>query len=183
MQQQLTSSLALEVAYVGNVGRHLFEAHQPQPGGSRSGRFQSSASVLQLFRARTRSLSVLQLLQFELQLAADQASEAVFARPRFSLDLYLVQGSRLSGTKAGGNTPANTYDRASDYGPASWDREHVVTFTHNLDLPFGRNRRFKLGGNLIADAILGGWRLSGVHTFGSGLPFTPTVSNAPLAQH
>ena len=32
----------------------------------------------------------------------------------------------------------------------------------------------------MADAIAGGWRLSGTHNFGSGLPFTPTVSNAPL---
>ena len=28
--------------------------------------------------------------------------------------------------------------------------------------------------------ILGGWRLSGVHTVASGAPFTPTVSSAPL---
>jgi hypothetical protein len=62
----------------------------------------------------------------------------------------------------------------------SWDRTHTVTLEHNVDLPFGKGRRWNLGNNLIADEILGGWRLSGVHTFSSGLPFTPTVSNAPL---
>ena len=49
-----------------------------------------------------------------------------------------------------------------------------------MHLPFGRDRYWKLGGSKIADAVLGGWRLSGVHSFGSGLPFTPTVANAPL---
>jgi hypothetical protein len=62
----------------------------------------------------------------------------------------------------------------------SWDREHTVTLTHNWDLPVGRNRHWNLGNNMLADAVLGGWRLSGVHSFGSGLPFTPTVANAPL---
>jgi hypothetical protein len=47
-------------------------------------------------------------------------------------------------------------------------------------LPVGRNRRWNLGDNRLADIVLGGWRLSGVHTWASGLPFTPTVANAPL---
>ncbi len=80
----------------------------------------------------------------------------------------------------GGNLPANSYDVNADYGPASFDRTHMLTFEHDWDLPFGVNRHWKLGNNAVADAILGGWRLSGVHTFGSGEPFTPTVANAPL---
>ena len=85
---------------------------------------------------------------------------------------YAAEGS--------GGSPSNIYDGRNDYGPSSWDREHTITFTHDLDIPVGRNRRWKLGDSAIADAVLGGWRLSGVHTFGSGLAFTPTVANAPL---
>ncbi|MBV9612987.1 MAG: hypothetical protein JO091_10970 [Acidobacteriaceae bacterium] len=37
-----------------------------------------------------------------------------------------------------------------------------------------------MGHNAIVDALLGGWRVSGVNEFASGLPFTPRVANAPL---
>jgi hypothetical protein len=80
----------------------------------------------------------------------------------------------------GGGGFANNYNIRGSHGPASWDRANEVTLDHNWDLPFGRDRKWKLGGNAIADAIAGGWRLSGTHNFGSGLPFTPTVGNAPL---
>ncbi len=83
-------------------------------------------------------------------------------------------------SEGSGGSPSNIYNGRLDYGPSTFDREHTITFTHNLDLPFGRNRYFKLGGNKIADLVVGGWRLSGVHTFGTGLAFTPTVANAPL---
>jgi hypothetical protein len=62
----------------------------------------------------------------------------------------------------------------------SWDRTHQVTLEYNWDVPVGRDRYWKLGNSTVADVVLGGWRLSGTNTFGSGLPFTPTVSNAPL---
>ncbi len=80
----------------------------------------------------------------------------------------------------GGGVPSNSYDVRSDYGPASWDRTHTLTLQYDWYLPFGRNQHWKLGGSRVADLIAGGWRLSGVHTFASGEPFTPTVSNAPL---
>ncbi len=83
-------------------------------------------------------------------------------------------------SEGGGGSPSNIYDGRNDYGPASWDREHTVTFTHDWDVPVGRNRHWTLGNNAVADAILGGWRLSGVHTWATGSPFTPTVANAPL---
>jgi hypothetical protein len=80
----------------------------------------------------------------------------------------------------GGSVPANSYDVRADYGPASWDRTQTLTFQHNWNIPVGKNGYWKLNNNRVADTILGGWRLSGVHTVASGLPFTPNVSNAPL---
>jgi hypothetical protein len=88
--------------------------------------------------------------------------------------------SKALGNSEGAGGFSDNYNVRGSYGPLSWDRTHVVTLEHNWDLPFGRNRHWTLGNNLIADTILGGWRLSGIHTFSSGLPFTPLVQNAPL---
>ncbi len=68
---------------------------QPQPGGSRSRRLGSKASLLQPVRFGAGNLSILQLLNVQLQLTSDQVSEAVLERSRLPPDLYLGQGARL----------------------------------------------------------------------------------------
>jgi hypothetical protein len=61
-----------------------------------------------------------------------------------------------------------------DRGPSSFDVRHTVAFSHVLELPFGRGRRW-LRTNALLDAIAGGWNLSGIVSIRSGLPFTPTL--------
>jgi hypothetical protein len=175
VQQRLTSDIALEVAYVGNVGRHLTEeinVNQAVPGPGDYNprrpfaRFGLSQGIIQVCNCDNSSYNGLQTKLTK-----------QFSR---SLDFNLTYTWSKAMTNTEVGNAGNVYDIRADHAPASWDREHVVTLTHNWDLPFGRNRRWNLGNNVVADAILGGWRLSGVHTFESGLPFTPRVSNAPL---
>lgn len=179
VQQQLTPSVALEVAYVGNVGRHLFEAYNRNqavlgPGDVNPRRpFYNAFGLEQgIFQYCNCSNSNYNSLQTKLQKQFSRGVDFLVTYTWAKVLDYQDEGS--------GGGPSDIYNRRNDYGPASWDREHTVTLTHNLDVPVGRNRRWKLGNNAIADAVLGGWRLSGTHTFGSGLPFTPTVANAPL---
>jgi hypothetical protein len=179
VEQQLTPTIALEVAYVGNVGRHLFESLArnqavPGPGDVNPRRpfynlFGLTQYINQYCNCSTSNYNSLQT-RFQKQ----------FSRGLDFLFTYTWSKALDYASEGAGNSPSNSYDGKNDYGPASWDREHTVTFTHNWDIPVGRNRHWKLGNNVIADAVLGDWRLSGVHTFGTGLPFTPTVANAPL---
>jgi outer membrane receptor protein involved in Fe transport len=177
VQQQLARDLALEVAYVGNVGRHLFLALNenqaiPGPGdfGTREPFYLKYGLTQGIYQYCNCDNSNYNSLQMKLQ--------KQFSR---GLDFLLTYtwGKALGNSEGAGGF-ADNYDVRASYGPMSWDREHTVTLTHNWDLPFGRDRRFKLGNNMIADLVLGGWRLSGVHSIGSGLPFTPTVSTATL---
>lgn len=179
VQHQLTSSMALQVAYVGNVGRHLFESLArnqavPGPGDVNPRRpFYNLYGLTQYINQYCNcSTSNYNALQTKFQKQFSHGLDFLFTYTWSKVLNYQSEGS--------GGSPSNSYDGRNDYGPATWDREHTITFTHNWDLPFGRNRYWKLGNNAVADAILGGWRLSGVHTFGTGLPFTPNVANAPL---
>ena len=177
VQQQLANSLALEVAYVGNVGRHLFESLNrneafPGPGDVDPRRpFYNSFGLEQgIYQYCNCANSNYNALQLKLQ---KQLSHG--------LDFLLTYTwSKALDVTEGGSTPSNSYDAAIDYGPASWDREHTFTLQHDFEIPVGHGRHWDLGNNRVADAILGGWRLSGVHTISSGAPFTPTVANAPL---
>lgn len=175
VQHRFTSNLALEAAYVGNVGRHLTEEINenqavPGPGDYDPRRpfykFGLTQGIYQYCNCDNSSYNG---LQAKLQ--------KQFSR---GLDFLVTYTYAKAMTNTEFGNFGNVYDIRADHGPASWDREHTVTIEHNWELPFGRNRYWKLGKNAIADAVLGGWRLSGVHTFQTGLPFTPNVSNAPL---
>lgn len=177
VQHRFTQSLALEVAYVGNVGRHLYEtlnANQAVPGPGnvdpRRPFYQLYGLEQGLYQYCNCDNSSYNGLQTKLQKQFSHGLDFL---------LTYTYSKALTHTE-GGSVPSNSYDVANDYGPASWDRTNVMTLEYNWDIPVGRNRYWKLGNNAIANAILGGWRLSGVNTVASGLPFTPTVSNAPL---
>src|SRR6476646_4914600 len=57
-----------------------------------------------------------------------------------------------------------------------------MILAQNFDIPFGRGRKFGNHTNRLVDALLGGWNISGVTSYYSGIPFNPTLSNktAPI---
>jgi hypothetical protein len=57
-----------------------------------------------------------------------------------------------------------------NYAPAGYDRRHMLTMAWTYDLPFGKGQKFGLTG--IGDAVLGGWKVSGIFSAYSGTPFT-----------
>jgi len=68
------------------------------------------------------------------------------------------------------SAPQSIYNRAADYGPSQLDRRHVLSVNYVYELPFFREQH-----GLVGHA-LGGWQLSGITSFASGTPFTPTTS-------
>lgn len=66
-------------------------------------------------------------------------------------------------------TSYNAYDNAYDRASSDLDRRHVLTMNYIYDLPF-----FKGHPNAFVRQALGGWQLSGITTFQTGLPNTPS---------
>jgi hypothetical protein len=67
--------------------------------------------------------------------------------------------------------PMDSYQIRLDRGRATLDRRHVFTANYIYDLPWF-SKRHDLVGN-----VLGGWELSGIATFQSGLPFSGLGAN------
>ena len=61
-----------------------------------------------------------------------------------------------------------------DYGNVSFDRRNRFLATFLYRLPFGKGKKFMNSANRFADALFGGWEMSGIWTWESG-PFL-TVS-------
>jgi hypothetical protein len=51
------------------------------------------------------------------------------------------------------------------------DRPQVLEISWVYNLPVGRNRRYLSGANHMVDAVIGGWTLSGIHSYQAGTPF------------
>ena len=64
--------------------------------------------------------------------------------------------------------------KPNNYGPNIADRRHVVTGNFVYDLPWMQSQKGVVG------HILGGWELSGVQTFQTGLPITVSETGAGL---
>jgi hypothetical protein len=65
-------------------------------------------------------------------------------------------------------------DPRAGYGPDSFDVKHRFVMTNIWDLPIGRNKAWLGGIGPIADRFVGGWTISAITTWRSGIPFSPT---------
>ncbi len=71
------------------------------------------------------------------------------------------------------------YNRPLGYGNNPNIPHQQWTFIQNFDIPFGRGRKFGANVNRGIDFVLGGWNISGITTFYSGVPFMPTLETYP----
>jgi hypothetical protein len=70
-----------------------------------------------------------------------------------------------------------------DYGNTTGLRRHWFVANYIYQLPFGRGRQWLNHLNGIGDAVLGGWQLSGITTYGSGQPFSVSFSQTGLGKY
>jgi hypothetical protein len=69
------------------------------------------------------------------------------------------------------DAPQNTYNwKEGEYGRATLDRRHILTFNYVYELPFYRSQQGLTG------HVLGGWQISGITQIGSGTPSRPTTT-------
>lgn len=96
----------------------------------------------------------------------------------FGFDLNYTYGHSLdvaSGNETIGMGYAGTFilnplalnvNRAS----SDFDIRHIVNFNYIWELPFGRGKRFLGNTGKVVNGILGGWQLSGIFRYNTGLP-------------
>jgi hypothetical protein len=64
--------------------------------------------------------------------------------------------------------PMDIYNIQNEYGRAQLDRRHITTVNYIYELPWFSDQKGFVG------KALGGWQFSGIVTYQTGLPFTPT---------
>ncbi len=72
--------------------------------------------------------------------------------------------------------------RQSDwYAESDFDIRHIINANAVWELPFGRGRTFFGNINRLADAFLGGWQITGIFRWNSGLPISTPFDDARWA--
>jgi hypothetical protein len=65
----------------------------------------------------------------------------------------------------------NALDPDQNYATSDFDAKHIINANWVAGLPLGRGKKFFGNMNNLADNVFGGWQLSGIFRWNSGLPF------------
>lgn len=181
VQHQLTGSLSLEAAYVGNVGRHAFNGDGPNFDVNAPNFIIDSTTGKPLVnqnlaRPFYQKFGWTQSIDYYCNCATTEYdSLQIRLEKRFSKGYGVIGNYTLGrGIQDSGDSYSFLYNRALERGVNGFDRKHNITVAQNFDVPIGKGRHFGNDWGRGADAVLGGWALNGVTTWMSGLPFWPS---------
>ncbi|HYX26947.1 MAG TPA: TonB-dependent receptor, partial [Pyrinomonadaceae bacterium] len=106
----------------------------------------------------------------------------------FTMDLNYTLSHSLddaSGLQTGGGYGAlfieNPIRQHDWYANSDFDIRHLINANAIWELPFGRGRYFGGSVNRWVDAAIGGWRLTGIFRWNSGLPISTPFDDARWA--
>jgi hypothetical protein len=174
IQRQMTNTVSVEAAYVGNKGTHVFagtggdyDPNQPTLVGfgvlssnQRKPYFQKFGWTQNLRYFASDASNNYEALQMKVE-------------KRFSQGLQLLAHYTWSRNMDFSGT-YYPIDAHYSYGPADNNRAHTVVIASLWEVPFGKGRKYGNSLSKPVDLILGGWQAYGVLTLATGLPFTPS---------
>ncbi len=165
VQRDLAKDFMVELTYVGTRGTHL--SRTVQLNQAREGTVVGGVSA----NAVRPYLGYAGIGYNENSAASRYHALEAHALRRFGGG-FLFEASYTFSKGLGDpeSAPQDTYNKRADFGLLDLDRTHMLALNYVYELPFYR----QAGG--WKGALLGGWQLSGISTFQSGLPFTVTVS-------
>lgn len=168
IQHEIAKNFSLQVAFVGNQARHLYDfynANAPVPGPGLSNDNRPYFPTFGYTQDITAFANDLSSNYNSLQVTADKRLSSWYS--------LTAQYTYAKALNYGDNSREfNPYDLAADYGPAGFDRTHAFSLGHVLQVPFGRGRKYFQNMNRAEDLVLGGWQFTGMTTAYSGRPYT-----------
>jgi hypothetical protein len=169
IQQEVGKNLSVQVAYVGNQARHLYDfydANAPVPGPGLSNSNRPYFATFGYTQDITGFANDLSSNYNSLQLSAEKRLSSWFS--------FTTQYTWSRALNYGDNSREyGPYDLATQYGPAGFDRTHAFSLGHVVELPFGPGRPFLQNTNAAGRLLLSGWQFTGLTTIYSGRPYTP----------
>ena len=172
LEHQIGKSWAMRASYIGNKTDHLpyngVDLNQPLvqiPNAPTQNQrpYQPFSTISSYLSTGYQNFDQLQLgLQKRYSNGLSFQAEYQFTR---SLDNVSTAG--------GWNNPNSA---ALDYGNSTGVRRHWFVANYIYELPFGRGHAFLSNASRLVNALVGGWQVSGIGTYGSGVPLSLAFS-------
>jgi hypothetical protein len=180
IQRQLGRNLVAEAGYLGSYGRNLtlFLLENQIRNPSDYGKGQSARPVpvfgnIWGWGSGGRSRYHAGYVKFEQRFTAGLSLLGSYTLGN-SLDN--APGDFAVGNLGISVAPIDSYNLSREYGPSGFDTRHRVVISHVYELPFGVGRKW-LSTPGAAAWILGGWDLSGITNYTSGIPIDPKMQS------
>jgi hypothetical protein len=187
VQRELTQTMSLEVAYVGNRGGNVFAGDGPAininqasilgfPGVPRNQRrpyfneFGWTQDVDYFCNCATNAYDALQTK------LTKRFSDGYSMQVNYTLQKAEQDSGEYFQTPL--PPAAGLFDTALNRGPADWDRTHSLVFSIVAELPVGRGRTYLTDASPLMNLLVGGWQVNTNTFIQSGLPFNVTYRNS-----
>ncbi len=166
MQYQLLPNTVMEIAYVGNLGRHLLgERNLNQPTLAER-EANPTAWVTAVVPYRGYAAFASRIPEYTSNYNSLQVSLNHRTQHGLTIGIAYTWGRTLTNQGADRGTETyNTYDPNMDYGPAPLNQPQTFVANYVWELPFYKGQHGIIG------HTLGGWELSGITQFDSGQSF------------
>lgn len=184
IQRQVTNRLAVTAAYVGNVNRHGFIG-TGQSINPNEPIFVPGVSDTNVDRPYFQKFGWTNDLSYYCNCSNErynsfQATFRVNAWAGWTLQgSYTYQRQYGDGWGPYDSNYYFLYNRAAGQGYSDLLPRQQWTFANVYEIPFGRGKKYGGNANRAIDFALGGWTISGITTYYSGFPFSPTLENYP----
>ena len=109
-------------------------------------------------------------LQFDVNYTYSKSLDVTSTAARVGFALVGYQNIGLVGSRL-----ENAFSPDSQYAVSDFDMTHQLNANWLAELPFGRGKRIAPNAGRAAQAVIGGWQLTGVARWTSGLPFSVDV--------
>ncbi len=196
IERQLGANMALHAAYVGTKGSYLYndwQLNQCNPTAFTQGpsydQLQAQYGTSEYpgtpqcypFYGIAPGISTMDFRNSGAK-SHYNAGELVFER-RAGASLTFNAGYTWSKSMDNYSNQLDSYDMHQYLDTAGWHHANypqTLTFSYVYGLPFGRGKQFASSISPAADAIIGGWNISGVTWLRSGAPLLVTASSQYL---
>lgn len=170
VQRELTHALSMTVAYVGNTAKHQVlsqSINNPPPG---PGAIQERRPLVEY--------STITQYQYGGMADYNALQVSVVSRSWHNLSLLgnYVYSHCIDDGSGGSGAPTFFLAGKPNRGDCTLDRTNTSAISYDYLLPVGHGQQYFSHMSKWANAVLGGWRTSGILTLQSGLPFTPALS-------
>lgn len=173
VQREIATGFSIDAAYVGSKGTHLIwttNDNQPLPGPNVD--FQASLPY-PLFGGIGSQASGAASIYHSLQMKAEKRmSNGLTFLTSYTYSKSIDDDSDPYGSSY---NPRNT--TTAMRGPSDFDETQRFVQSGMYALPVGRGKALLGNARGFTEALLGGWNVGGIYTFGTGFPYTVTIAS------